>query len=58
MRYFVFCLALALSMFLGVEDNSAIAQSSIYSKCRTINGTVIVVQGNRCPSGTLWLGRA
>lgn len=58
MRYLVVCLALPLFMFSGTLGSYAIAQSSIYSKCRTINGTIIVVQGNRCPSGTLWVGRA
>lgn len=58
MRYFVFCLALSFVIFSGAEHNSALAQSTIYSKCKTINGTIIVVQGSSCPSGTLWQGRA
>lgn len=41
---------------LGLIGTPSFAQT--YSKCRTINGTVIVVSGPSCPSGTIWEGRA
>lgn len=27
-----------------------------YTKCRTINGTIIVVSGYTCPPGTIYVG--
>jgi hypothetical protein len=40
----------------GIAQQSA--AQTVYSKCRTVNGTVIVVSGMQCPMGTVWVGRA
>lgn len=29
-----------------------------YVKCRTVNGTIIVVEGPYCPAGTVYVGPA
>ena len=32
------------------------AEAYQYSKCRTVQGTIIVVSGYQCPPGTVWIG--
>jgi hypothetical protein len=34
------------------------AQVGVYTKCRTVQGNIIIVQGYSCPAGTVFVGRA
>ncbi len=35
---------------------SATSYAQGYTKCQTVNGTIIVVSGYLCPPGTIYLG--
>lgn len=47
------------SLFAGIllaVSVAPTAQAQTFSKCRTIGGSVIVVQGPYCPAGSIWIG--
>jgi hypothetical protein len=48
---------LLLAMLITVAfTTDAMAQTGTYTKCKTLNGSVIVVNGSTCPAGTIWIG--
>lgn len=52
-------ISIAFAIFLSTTQAQAIAQTGpIYSKCKTANGSTIIVEGTRCPNGTYYDGRA
>jgi hypothetical protein len=48
-------LAAAL-VLVGASLSSAQAQNGVYTKCKTVNGSIIVVKGSSCPAGTIYVG--
>jgi hypothetical protein len=52
-----FALMLASSLTFAFFSPITQAQNGL-SKCKTAQGTIVIVQGNTCPPGTYWIGPA
>jgi len=48
----IFCLVAVSSFATGVNAQ----WSKSYTKCKTMNGNIIVVEGTSCPTGTTYVG--
>jgi len=48
--------ALLLMLIAIAFTSEAMAQTGTYTKCKTVNGSIIVVNGPTCPAGTYWIG--